>query len=93
MKPIRASHGFRANLAAHRPASRFTLPTRRQQHPSRHDELDDKPLDNFADLVVGLATDGGYAAARTGSRRPQLEDFALDVKHGARPHQPKPRDF
>jgi hypothetical protein len=62
-------------------------------HPSRHDKLGDEHLDNFADMVAGFASDGGYAAVRPGSRRPQLEDFALDVKHGARPHQPKPRDF
>jgi hypothetical protein len=53
----------------------------------------DEHLDDFAVLVAGLAADGGHAAVRSGSRRPQLENLALDVEHGARPHRSGPGDF
>jgi hypothetical protein len=62
-------------------------------HPSRHDERGDEHLDDFAELVASLAADGDHAAVRPGSRRPQLEDFALDVELGARPHRPGPLDL
>jgi hypothetical protein len=62
-------------------------------HPPGHDELGDEQLDDFAQLVAGLAADGGHAAVRPRSRRPQFEDFALDVKHRARPQRTGPRDL
>ena len=54
-------------------------------HPPRHDKPGDEHLDDFAELVAGLTADGDHAAVRPGARRPQFEDFALDVEHGARP--------
>src|SRR5437899_1508824 len=60
---------------------------------ARHNQLDGKHLNGLAELVSGLATDGGQAAVWTRVRWSQFEDFALDTEDSARPRRLWPGDF
>jgi len=61
--------------------------------PPLQDELAEKHLGDFVELVAGLAANGGHAAVRPRSRWSELKDFALDVEYGARPRRGGPGDF
>src|SRR5437899_1091135 len=46
---------------------------------ARHNEFRDQHLHNLAELIAGFTADRGDATIRTSSRRPDVDNLALDV--------------